>query len=129
MNPIFKAFLICEEIRVDDRDSYSLLKTYNRIYADRFPLVNPRMVIYLLWYGGQGKHRIKISLLNPERDNTLIEREAVTDLDPVTEQIHCVCYPFITFPYPGNYWWKITMDDDEIGYFPLHIEPKSYLNR
>ena len=127
MDPIFKAFLICEEISVDERNRYSLLGTYNRIYADRFPLVNPKMVIYLLWYGGKGKHTINITLLGPDRDTVLIEREAETDLDPVTEQIHCVCYPFITFPFPGTYWWKISIDGRERGFFPIHVEPRSYL--
>ena len=109
--PTGKAILLCEQV-IEDRYSgnKTIVGTFNRIHAPRFPLDYPRMAVFVALVNGRGPVTVKLVLKNEE--STLLETSGPIEFDNPHQVVEIIfSLVGIRFDSPGLYVIEVFAED------------------
>ncbi len=122
--PILLALLLCDTIiREEGSHKYSLIGTFNSIFARSFPCVHPSFSVYLALTDGRGVVPCVLRMVELETGKELFALNGSVDFrDPtgvaeIPFQIHQV-----RFPKPGEYALEFHAEGELLGTRKLRIQ-------
>jgi len=69
IQPSLHFTIICDDIRQETGGKISLMGLFENIYATKFPVTHPRLVIISEWIEGKGEFEVKTQILSTDRKN------------------------------------------------------------
>jgi len=116
--PQIKAFVICENIIVDQAGRFSLINIYNHLnVVSQFP-ANHLLKIYLSFFAPQGAHKVIISLAISGQEK-VVEHEFLLDLD---NKVDFVVEMPVIVESSGVYFITALLDGQELSKTDLIVE-------
>jgi hypothetical protein len=122
--PILLALMLCDTIiREDGSHKYSLIGTFNSIFARSFPCVHPSLSVYLALTDGRGQVPCTLRMVELESGKELFALKGTVDFrDPtgvaeIPFQIHQV-----QFPKPGEYALEFHAEGEMLGTRKLRVQ-------
>ncbi len=115
--PIGIALIICDRVITDAvTHEKTLVSTFNRIFANVFPCVHPRMTIFVAVTNGHGTAEAEIRCVNESDENAMIF--GMKGAIPFSDPNHVVEMSFqfnnVTFPKPGLHGVEFLCDGELI---------------
>lgn len=123
--PQCKAFLICEDVEIDDATGqFDLYKLVNVLSFSKFPATVPSLVAFLQLYDGIGRYDLSLELRNLADDNSvsagifghlefperLVKIEVALPIDSMR------------LPHPGRYELAVLLDAQELATQFIDVE-------
>ncbi len=129
IKPKLNYSILCDDVRQEMGGKFSLMGLFESIYANSFPAIHPRFAIVNEWVGGKGDFRLKIRLLNVNKQEVLSESESTMSLYSEAQRHRDIAVRFNTsFPVPGTYWLQMLLDDEQVAMVPLPLQMTSPKN-
>ena len=115
--PIGIALIICDRVITDAvTHEKTLVSTFNRLLANIFPCVHPRMTIFVAVTNGRGTAEAEIRCINESEQNAQIF--GMKGAIPFSDPNHVVEMSFqfnnVTFPKPGLHSVEFLCDGELI---------------
>lgn len=106
--PIVTAIHFAHAVRVDSVSNYDLIGLLSKIESANFPIVMPKLAIFLQMTDGRGRLPIKIRLREVETDCVLWAEEHVVNWgEPSYDCVLHRSLQNIAFPNPGIYMLEV----------------------
>lgn len=117
--PTLKAFITCDRI-ADEGGKKSCVGIFDAISSPFFPVVHPRMFVYLILFAGLGEWDFGISLHDPDDNEIFAHQQKVRLRSNATTDL---AFEFQGLPLhaPGTYWFQIRLGNEEFCEFPLTV--------
>ena len=112
--PSVLAMIVCSEDIIDIRTkNRTLVNLFTDLYGPRFPLIHPKMTIYIEMTNGHGVCPIAIQLVEASTDKTLARIDAKLRFpDPLAVAQMALALNNIVFEKPGEYRFQLYGRDD-----------------
>jgi hypothetical protein len=109
-NPAVVALLSADGVHRDSLGKMYLLGVFNRINASTFPVVHPRLTLYVALTDGYGSAQLAVRLVSAaDDDRPLFEADVPVTFPTPLEVVEVVMHlPGTTFPDPGEYRWQVS---------------------
>ena len=122
--PILLALMLCDTIiREEGSHKYSLIGTFNSIFARSFPCVHPSFSVYLALTDGRGQVPCTLRMLELESGKEVFALKGTVDFkDPTgVAEIPFLIHQ-VRFPKPGEYALEFQADGELLGTRKLRIQ-------
>jgi hypothetical protein len=122
--PRLLAALPCEDAAVsfgvfDRRATFQ--RVYFDLYAGAFPAGFDRLVVAVLWSGGEGSYRMGVRIVAPGGEEVALGEVEMEALPPTATNTQLVYFYPLVLPEPGQYTVGVLLDGAEVHSFPLHV--------
>lgn len=122
IQPSLHFTIICDDIRQETGGKISLMGLFENIYATKFPVIHPRLVIISEWIEGKGEFDVKTQILSTDRKTVVRQSLTKIKLNEVNFRHRNVSIHLnINFDSPGTYWIENFLDDELINSIPLRV--------
>ena len=123
IKPTQNYMLLCDDVRQELGNKFSLMGLFETIYASSFPVIHPRFAIVIEWANGRGEFLARIRLLGPDKEQVLSESESTISLFSETQRHRDISVRFnTTFNAPGTYWVETLLDNERVSLTPLVVQ-------
>lgn len=123
--------VLADAATVDASGKLNVLGVFDRIQAREFPARHGRIALVLRFSAGvdeAGSHEVGIRLVSPD-DRELLRLDGRMELGAAPRTVpegikmpQVLNLDGITFPAPGRFTFRISVDGEEIHSVPVHLE-------
>jgi len=122
--PRLLAALACEDAAVSSGlgdGRVTMQRVFFDLYAARFPAAFDRLVVCVLWMGGEGTHTVTVSLRAP--DGAVVgQGDAALECRPEPATVAQIVYfPGLVLPAPGKYTVEVALNGAAVHTFSIHV--------
>lgn len=122
IRPTLNFTLICDDVRQETGGKISLMGLFENLYALRFPVIHPRLVIFNEWVAGRGEFTLRTAIVSGDRREVLRETSSKIRLNDVKQKHRDVSIHLnIEFREHGTYWVDCYLDEELMGSSPLTV--------
>lgn len=113
--------LICDDIRLEVGNRFSLMGVMHIVAVDQFPFTLPRMAV-LNRLEGRGLGNVQTQIITPDRSAAVMVSDPSTiDLSAGGYMFNMVFFGNVVFREPGTYWVQTYFDSELISEVPFAV--------
>ena len=123
--PLLLAFVLCDGIiREANTNKFSLIGTFNGLYAQGFPNVHPSFSVYVALTDGRGRVPCALRMLSLESGKELFSVKGHVEFrDPTGAAELVYQLQQVRFDAPGIYSLEFLADGELLGARKLNVQP------
>ena len=113
--------LLCDDVRFEVGDRFSLMGVFHSITATQLPLALLKLAIITYWHG-QGSATTEVRILSPDRSEVIMaSQSAPIDLSAEGFTYNLNFFVNVVFQEEGTYWVQTLLDAEVAGEVPLPL--------
>jgi hypothetical protein len=126
IKPRLSSFIFCEHV-VFDQNTPSLKKTvsglFDRINSTAVPCKFEKFIIFLRFFSGLGKHKLRIMLYGPDGTQLIHPVEQEMEMASLETSVDVIfqCKD-VVFKEFGTHKARVYVDETPIGEYPLFVK-------
>ena len=115
MEPRLQSFLFCDAVVPLPEEKIACYGIFTGIRLSSFAGTIPHFSILTSWTGGEGFHRLQMKIMNPKKSLIISSSPETYFTLPAPETTAHVEIKVnqILFPEPGNYVFRLILNDEE----------------
>lgn len=117
------ALVLCDNVYQDSNGKQALVGLFQKIYADSFPALHPRMCAYVSITSVRPNTNCSLDIINAETDEAIVELRGPAPEGMGPNQVWEVVFelPMIAFPEPGKYYVRFLGNDQVLMQRPFTV--------
>ena len=113
--------LLCEDVRFEVGNRFSLMGVFHNLTAAQLPLVMLKFAVITYWHG-QGTGNTEVRILSPDRSAIVMASQAAPiDLSADGFTYNLNFFVNVVFQQEGTYWVQTLLDSEVAGEVPLAV--------
>ncbi len=106
VKPAIIALVVCDNIYREPGGKTALVGLFNRLTAHKFPIMHPRMAVFVSVTGVRRGSTAKLDIVHGENDRLVVAAEGPfpKEADPVSVVDMSFILNNVVFPEPGTYY-------------------------
>lgn len=121
--------IFCDQVITEPSGKISIIGAFTRIKSQGVPAVQPKFSVIVNTYGDSGKYKEKVEIVSKKDNKTIVQVSDEIEIKPGGRNNFVGNLVNVVFPDFGEYWLRVTIDQDvltdpDLHYVKLEKDPE-----